>query len=240
MRSSIQLLIVIAAFGAGVVRAQDEAQAEEWPRFHFGVAVSSPNDWSVDISEAGVPFPDPILAGDRSGGPDTGWKLVTGFRPLRVVGVEFQYVEFAEGETGVYGGFSYGGRFDVWQQETEMKVNTQARVLSAVLFIPEASPNLDIYGKVGVADVDESISASAIVRVTGVPEECAPGGFRERPTGPCLFTSDLDESDSAPYVGIGARFRIGSAAAIRVEYEAIDRDGGDRATMFSLGIAWEH
>ena len=166
-----------------------------------------------------MPFPDPILEGNRSGGPDTGWKLVAGFRPLRVVGVEFQFVEFGEGDTGVYGGFEYGGQIrGTWQQETRMKVSTQMRVLSAALFIPEALPRLDVYGKVGVADVDESISASAVVRV--FPDECAPNGVRLRPTGPCTFTNDVDESDSAPYVGIGP-VRVGSAAR-------------SLATMFSL------
>ena len=72
------------------------------------------------------------------------------------------------------------------------------------------------------------------------PDECAPSGVRLRPTGPCTFTNDVDESDSAPYVGIGARFSVGSAAAVRVEYEAIEGDAGDKMTMFSAGIAWEH
>ena len=103
VRSSIQLLVIIAALGtSAVVRAQDDAQAQEWPRFHFGVAVGSPDDWSVDISEAGVPFPDPILEGNRLAEPDTGWKLVAGF-PLRVVGVELQFIDFGEGDAGVNG-----------------------------------------------------------------------------------------------------------------------------------------
>ena len=56
---------------------------------------------------------------------------------------------------------------------------------------------------------------------------------------PCTFSSDVDQSDSGAYLGFGARFRIARAVAVRVEYEALDRDVGDNTTMLSLGIAWE-
>ena len=166
---------------------------------------------------------------------------MVGFRPVRVVGLELQYVDFGEEDAAVYGGtYLDSGQVEHWQQESHMSTKFQATVLSALLFIPEALPRVDVYGKVGVADLEESIFASAIDRrpVIGCPP---PGvdlgrlGF-----GPCGFTSDVHESESAPYVGVGARVKVAREAAVRVEYEAIDRDVGDNITMLSLGIAWEH
>ena len=98
-------------------------------------------------------------------------------------------------------------------------------MLSALLFIPEASQSIDVYGKVGVADLDESFVASATD--TRAAAGCRP------------FSSSIEQSDSAPYVGFGGRFKIAREFALRVEYEAIDRDGGDPIAMLSLGIAVE-
>ncbi len=185
-----------------------------------------------------MPFPDPVLEGNAE--TDTGYKLVVGFRPLRVIGVELQFVDFGEEDTNANGGFQYGGQLrGIWQQETEMEVSTQALVLSAVLFIPETSPRFDVYAKVGAAQLDESISARAIRRSE---IECPPPGVRigASGAGPCEFTSDVYERESGPYVGIGARFKVAHEAALRVEYEAIDSAFGDATTMFSVGIAWEH
>jgi hypothetical protein len=55
----------------------------------------------------------------------------------------------------------------------------------------------------------------------------------------CLFDNYGHQNDSRPYVGIGARIKIISNLAARIEYEAIDGDAGDNTTMFSLNIAWE-
>jgi hypothetical protein len=153
--------------------------------------------------------------------------------------VEIQYVDLGEGETRVNGGWSVGGGQvpAVYQQTSHMKASFDATVLTALLFIPETSPSLDVYGKVGVADINESLTTSTTTIASGYPigPECAPYSR-------CTSTvnSDVELGESAPYVGIGARVKIATHWALRVEYEAIDRDVGDAATMLSLGIAWEH
>jgi opacity protein-like surface antigen len=233
MRSLVRFLAVIATFSTCAA-----GQAQDWPRMHIGVAAGDPH-WSVDISEAGVPLPDPIVGPPRPAEPSAGWKLVGGFRPARVVGVEIQYVDLGEGEAWVNGGWSVGGGQvpAVYQQSNHMKASFDATVLSALLFIPETSPSLDVYGKIGVADLNESLTTSTTTIASGYPigPECVPYSR-------CTSTvnSDVELSESAPYVGIGARVKIASNWALRVEYEGIARDVGDAARMLSLGIAWEH
>jgi hypothetical protein len=224
MRSLVQLLgVIVAVSTVAAVRAQ------EWQRLHVGVAVGNPS-WSVDFSEAGVPLPEPIVGPKGPAEPGTGRKFVAGFRPVGVVGVEIQYIDFDEGETGAAGGWTVGGGQvgPFYERTSHMKVSVDATVLSAILFVPEASSAFDVYGKVGVADFNESLATSTTTI------ECIP-------IVPCMSTvnSDVDRSESAPYVGIGARIRLARAVAVRVEYEAIDRDVGDPTTMLSLGIAWE-
>lgn len=196
-------------------------------------------EWRVDISQAGVPVPDPVLAGTTSAEPDSAWKLVAGFRPARVIGVELQVVDWGEGSASGYGGThtQIGTRVEYWQYESHMTANAEATVLSAVIFIPEAMPRLDIYGKAGLAAVNTSLSGTAISRVIQCPPGSVPtnGGT----TGPCLSTSDVDESESAPYVGVGVRFATGRSWGLRLEYESIDSDVWSDMTMFSVGIAWE-
>ena len=227
MRSSSQLLVVIAVFGTDVVvRAQDEAQVQDWPRFHIGGAFGE-TDLEWDWSQSGLPE---RFWSNETTDPDKVAKVVVGFRPVRVVGVEIQYIDFDEADMSVRGrllfNFAQGGTF--YDQHSYMKADADAWVLSALLFIPEPSPSFDVYGKAGVADFDESFVANAYTL------DCAP-------ISQCIqrFHSDVHQSDAELYVGIGARFKIAPAVAVRVEYEAIDREG-DPATMLSVGIAWEH
>jgi hypothetical protein len=193
----------------------------------------------VDISEGGLPFPEPIVAGNRLAEPDDegGWKLVAGYRPLRVVGVEVQLFSFGAGNAAVYGGTSFYSSagpgplpIEVWERESHLKARPEGQVLSALLFIPEALTRVDVYGKAGVAHFDESTSARA--------SECAVR-TRGPGQGPCYFTSQVDEAGSAPYVGIGARFKVGRSWGVRLEYESIDSDVWDETTMLSAGIALE-
>ena len=142
-----------------------------------------------------------------------------------------QYIDFDEADMRVRGNllFSFaqtGSRF--YDQSSYMKADADAWVLSALLFIPEPSRSFDVYGKAGVAYLDESFVADAYTLDCTPISQCIRWSY-----------SDVHQSDAELYVGIGARFKIAPAVAIRVEYEAIDRDG-DPATMLSVGIAWEH
>lgn len=228
MRSLVQLLAVIAAFGTGaIVRAQDEAQVQDWPRFHIGVGVGQshvgPADWdSFGLAE----LVKPNQSVDNS---TTGLKFVAGFRPIRVVGAELQLVDFGEVEIRSGGSPHFRAQYGYYSLNSE----ANATMLSALLFIPHASPSWDVYGKVGVAKLDESFDVQVVERSL----ECLAPGGGYLPS--CTFFSQVDETASHPSVGIGARIKIAREWAVRVEYEAIDDDVGDPTTMLSLGFAWE-
>jgi opacity protein-like surface antigen len=224
VRSSIQLLVVIAAFGTAPV-----ARAQEWPRYHVGVGIGlGKADFGTDWESAGVPE---RIRPTRSLDSESGsrWRLSAGFRPLRVVGAEIEYIALGDGKAED----GYSPNASISLGDHLLKTKASATVLTAVLFIPDPSPSFDVYGKVGVAEYRESFD----VHVSNWTIMCRLQPFGQAPE--CLFDNEGHHTDSQPYVGIGARFKIASNLAARIEYEAIDGDVGDNATMFSLNIAWE-
>jgi outer membrane protein with beta-barrel domain len=231
VRPLIRLLSVTAALGtAFVVRAQQPPQTPAWPRYYVGLGVGiseshlGPNWDSVGVPELIKP------TGSRDS-DERGWKALAGWRPLRVVGAEIDYLDFGEAvsedgrspNSSAANGYYY------------LKSRANATVLTAALFIPDGSPSFDVYGKLGVAWLEESF----VVSVHEFSPECRlpPPALGIQPL--CLFDSQGSQTDSRPYVGIGARFKIASEWAVRVEYDAIDGDAADDTTMFSLGIGWE-
>lgn len=228
MRSSaVKWVLALPAFGTvDVVRAQ--VQEQDWPRFHIGVAMGlRTTGLSHSLSEVGG-VPEEAWGDLSVESDDIGWKLVAGFRPLRIVGAELQYVDFGEGTRQSRN----GGQVPI--QAVTLQSSADAKVLTAILFVPEHLRSFDFYGKVGVADLDDSFTVSGYDRL--IPG-CRGPPFPVAPE--CDFDIEADQSESAPYVGLGVRLEIASAVAVRFEYEAIDRDEGDGPSMLSLGIAWE-
>jgi opacity protein-like surface antigen len=178
-----------------------------------------------------VGVPEQIKPNHSRDSADGGWKALAGWRPARVVGAEIEYVDFGKTESedgrSPNAGAAYGNYY--------LRSQASALVLTAVLFIPDRSPSFDVYGKLGVARLEESFEVS----VHDFSLECRlpPPALGIQPA--CLFDSQGGQTDSRPYVGIGARIKVASEWAVRLEYEAIDGDVGDDTTMFSLGIAWE-
>ena len=222
--TALAVLTAIAAFATTVeLRAQDEDQRQDrnWRRFHVGAAVGQ-SHLGPDLASTGAPPEILDRFGNRSP-PDnpTGWKLVAGFRPARLVGVEVQYVEYGTAEIPPPSGNG------IFRTHVDMESTADATVLTALLFVPMPSPAFDIYGKVGVAKLDETVRAHALL--VGAP--CFPLA--------CNFSGDKDQSGSHPYFAIGFRHEIGRMLAFRAEYEVVDRDSGDDTTMLSVGVAWE-
>jgi opacity protein-like surface antigen len=224
MRSISPLLAAVAACSVAAV-----AQAQEWPRYHVGVGIGvGRSHLGTSWKSAGVPEP---IRPNRSleSGSGWPWRLSAGFRPVRIVGAELEYVDFgdAEAEDG------YSPNQSVSRGSFTLRSRVSATVLTAVFFIPDPSPSFDFYGKVGVAKLEESFD----VHVSNWELPCRLRPFGQAPE--CLFDNQGDRSDSHAYVGIGARFKVARHLAARVEYEAIDGDVGGKPTMFSLSFAWE-
>jgi hypothetical protein len=227
VKPNFRPLLLIAAFVThDAVRAQDgpQTQAREWPRFHIGVgAASVGSDLTLNVSDAGgIPAQ---IGQNTEVDSGTAQKAVAGFRPLRVVGVELEYLDLGDGSAR-----SRVGGGQVPSQYLQVNGSSEAWVVSALLFIPERAASVDVYAKVGVADLEESLRASGYTTLL-------PGCLPAFPN--CAFDTRVKKSDASPYVGFGARFKIARFVGFRVEYEAIDRDGRDAATLLSLGIAAE-
>ena len=145
MRSSAaKALLVFATFGtAAIAPGQEQAQITErdWSRFHLGIAAGV-SLLGADTSDAGVPE---HIWGNHSLESGVGRKLVGGFRPLRIVGMEFQFVDFGEEELDAHAGrLLGGGQVTFWEQSVSMTASSEARTLAALLFIPDASPSRDL------------------------------------------------------------------------------------------------
>jgi len=206
-------------------KAQDEngTADRDKPRFYVGAALGKAH-LNVDLASTGAP---PLVL-DRfvnRSPPDstTGWKLTAGFRPVRVVGVELGYADFGEAEIPPPTGNG------IIRTHVDMETSADAIMLAAVLFVPLRSPALDVYGKVGVAKLDESFQVHALVS----DPPCTPLTCTN-------FSNSGHNTGSHPYFGVGFRHEITRAIALRLEYEAIDRDSGDDTEMWSVGLAWEH
>jgi len=224
---SLALLAKVA-----LAQAQDPAQ-QDWSRFHIGLALGD-SELNFDPSSIGIPEDAaPERSTEDSG---IGAKLVAGFRPVRVVAAEIQYVDFGE---EVISGRGYGQ--GLVRQGVDIAVEADAWVLAAILFIPEPSPSVDLYAKVGVARIDESTTGSGYDHLTRPECQASPSTVGPGLSFPshCQFDTNVDQSDSRAYLGLGARFSIPRAAALRFEYEWIERDDGEGTTMLSLGIAHE-
>lgn len=155
---------------------------------------------------------DPLIELDES---DTGWKVVAGARPIRMLGAELEYVDFGHprstGNTGILIVQS-----NAYQRSTG---------LSGLVYLPIPLPRLDVYGRVGLARLESSGGA----RFT-----CKPGG-------PCPFVivppTAFSRTDTDLLYGAGLQVKLLSVVAVRLEYERINDHHGD-PDMMSLDLTW--
>jgi opacity protein-like surface antigen len=135
----------------------------------------------------------------------TGWKLLAGWRPISLLGVEAEYVDLGSKGVNTYA--------DTVHVSTDSKA-TAAYVLG---YLPVPLPWIDVYGKVGAARVKANTNAYAI---------CPAGS---QCVAPGLPASD-DSSRTSIAWGAGLQFKTGRYAA-RVDYERFDGPQGDPALL---------
>ncbi|HEY2807683.1 MAG TPA: porin family protein [Steroidobacteraceae bacterium] len=80
-------------------------------------------------------------------GHATGWKLLAGWRPLSLVGVEAEYTDLGSRSVTTDGG------------ATHVSTNAKAAAAYVVGYLPVPLPWIDVYGKVGAAKVKANTSA---------------------------------------------------------------------------------
>jgi opacity protein-like surface antigen len=135
-----------------------------------------------------------------------GWKLLAGWRPLSLLGVEAEYTDLGSKGVTTYGGTTH--------------VSTDATATAAYVlgYLPVPLPWIDIYGKVGAARVKASTSAYPL---PGVGTCVAPA--------PCEPVS-TESSKSSVAWGAGLQFKWGRTAA-RLDYERFDGSQGNPAAL---------
>ena len=154
----------------------------------------------------------------------TAWSASVGVRPLHLLGVELQYLDF--------------GSVD-WNRATQVgsvnlptdnvATHTNAEALSAVLYAPIPVRFFDVYAKVGPAHWHSNVDindhfyflecpANSIARLIG----CEPVALKEGGTNLAY--------------GAGLQFKLGQAA-LRAEYERIEANP-EYPYIYDLGFTW--
>ena len=142
------------------------------------------------------------------------WKLTAGIRPISALGVELDYIDFGNPSSSNISGL--GGI---------SQADAKALTLFGLGYLPLPVPFLDVYGKLGIAQL-------RITTTEVPPAPLCPAGVT-----PCLATTfNTSTSSTNLAYGAGVQGKIGSLA-IRAEYERISASGGN-PDMFSLGLTW--
>ena len=115
------LLVTVLALGAGAARAADDGL------LYVGAGVS--NDKVQGITHTGVPFADINK---------TSWKVLAGFRPIKLFAVEVDYLDL-------------GNRTNTFISGASTHSDAKAYAGYAVGFLPLPVPFLDVFGKAGVS-----------------------------------------------------------------------------------------
>ena len=140
-----------------------------------------------------------------------GWEAFVGMRPLSVLAAELEYIDLghpsSQNRTAL--------NSNLYSTQTA-DVHQRAATASALIYAPLPLPSVDLFGKVGVAHLQSSGTATrAFVCTGGI---CPPVPF----ITPFSFS---DDSNRLIY-GVGVQLRA-AALAVRLEYQRISLPGGD-------------
>jgi hypothetical protein len=191
--------LIQAVLGAALMLAAGAANAFDPLGFYVGGAIGQSN-----VRSTRPLFDAPLDFVKRH----TGWKLIAGLRPISLLGAELEYIDFGRPNSQV-------GAL------VQAQAQAKATALFGLLYAPIPVPMLDIYGKLGLARLQSTVSATSSC---GTVIGCTPGSTRLS-----------DASNSLAYGG-GAQLKF-APLAVRAEYERISASGGD-PDLFSLALTW--
>jgi hypothetical protein len=153
---------------------------------------------------------------------DASWKVMLGVRPLSFIGAEAEYLDFGtgHGNSGFYGLNSYydSGAFS----------HPKATIVYGVGYLPIPLPFLDVFGKLGVANLQTNIDYQVCTSVVS-----APGGGLS-----CANSTSarLDRHDTNLAYGAGVQARF-QDFVFRAEYERVSSSYGYPST-FMVSASW--
>jgi opacity protein-like surface antigen len=132
---------------------------------------------------------------------NTSWKVYAGFRPAGFpLGIDVDYMDLGSGAAGTFEGIAHA--------------DAKAFAAYAVGYLPIPAPNIDVYGKAGLARWQ----------------------FNGNVTQPGLFSVSDNGTDFAWGVGLQVHFLERFAA--RVEYEHFNIRDADDVQLYSLGVSY--
>lgn len=216
-RASLAVLLLLT--GCGPALAADPLG------FYLGAGIGhSELRNSLGIGNFGLTgFSGPYSAS----GHYTGWKLMTGIRPLPVLGAEVAYVDFG----------SVNAAASIPATPTQGGLNAtatahpRATALLAIGYLPIPLPHLDVFAKAGVAQLKYDVRVSGQATCpTNLPCFLPPGV----PLTPFLQSYAVNGTHLA--YGAGAQLKLASLA-VRAEYERISAGSGD-VDLLSLGLSF--
>lgn len=135
----------------------------------------------------------------------TGWKLLAGWRPISLLGVEAEYVDL--GSKGV----------NTFADTVHVSTDAKATAAYVLGYLPVPLPWIDVYAKAGAARVKANTNSYAICQT---PQQCV---------SPAVPASD-DSSRTSVAWGAGLQFKSGRWAA-RVDYERFDGPQGNPSLL---------
>lgn len=158
-----------------------------------------------------------------------GWKVLMGIRPIPFIGAELEYLDFGSTHIGAgplvvsAGGSTTTGEF------TGADAHASAGAGFVLGYLPLPVPWLDVFGKLGVARLQEhdTYGGDFPVTLTSCTTSCTvlqPGSF------------SINRVDTGLGYGAGAQASFG-AFAVRAELERL-QTGIDNPYLLSVGFTW--
>jgi hypothetical protein len=139
---------------------------------------------------------------------DLGWKALVGVRAVDLLGAEAEYVNLGHPHATVAAG--------------RVTSSASGPAVFALAYLPLPLPMLDVYGKAGLANIQQS--ATVTFGSGGVA--CAAG----------IACNGLSQTESEFAWGVGTQVKYG-ALAVRGEFEQFRATGGT-LNFASLGLYW--
>lgn len=213
MRKNVHKIMIAAAAGAAgalhVVHPGKAVAAEVTDPYYVGVSVGQS---SFQTTDSGV---GSFLAQPLS------WKILVGTRPFSLLGAEIEYVDFGEAHSGESG------------QVTGSAGDARGGAAFAVGYLPVPIPNLDVFGKLGVARYRAAYQYSGDFPNTCIVkpsiDECVP-------VGRTTVSGAINAAGLA--YGIGAQYHFG-AFAVRAEFERIGTaESATAPSLLSVGLTY--
>jgi opacity protein-like surface antigen len=132
---------------------------------------------------------------------NTSWKVYAGFRPLGFpLGIDVDYVDLGSAASETFKGVAHA--------------DAKAFAAYAVGYLPIPVPNIDVYGKAGLARWQ----------------------FNGNISQPSLFSVSDNGTDFA--WGVGGQVHFLERFAVRIEYEHFNIRDADDVQLYSLGVSY--